>query len=84
MKSHWLIQNQVMIEQMRHRLTEYELMGAYDEIPLREIIGIINGAENEIRRMNSELVETINKYEEKIKEMSNPVTPAPAKKQRKP
>lgn len=55
MKSQWLIQNQTAVAQMKHRLTEFELSGAYAELPLREIIALLNGSENEIRRMDAEL-----------------------------
>ena len=55
MKSQWLIQNQKAVAQMKHRLTEFELSGAYTELPLREIIALLNGSENELRRMDAEL-----------------------------
>jgi len=32
-------------------------MGSYTEIPLREIVFMLNGAENELRRMDAELTQ---------------------------
>jgi len=57
MKSHWLVQNQAKLANLRHKLVELELMGSYVEVPLREIILMLNGAENEIRRMDAELIQ---------------------------
>ena len=57
MKSHWLIQNQAKLSNLRHKLEEFELMGSYTDIPLREIILMLNGAENELRRMDAELTQ---------------------------
>jgi hypothetical protein len=42
---------------LRHKLEEFELMGSYTDIPLREIVSMLNGAENELRRMDAELTQ---------------------------
>ena len=67
MKSQWLVQNARAVEQMNHRLTEFELQGAYSEIPLREIIALFNGSLNELRRIDAELEQvaaTLNKIQQ--------------------
>lgn len=54
MRSQWLIKNQAKLSNLRHKLEELELMGSYSEIPLREIVELLSGAEHEIRRVDAE------------------------------
>lgn len=60
MKSHWLVQNQAKLANLRHKLAELELLGSYADVPLREIVLMLNGAENELRRMDAELTQVSN------------------------
>jgi len=73
MKSQWLVQNAKVVEQMNHRLTEFELQGAYSEIPLREIIALFNGSLNELRRIDAEL-EQVAATLNKIQKAKTPLT----------
>jgi peptidoglycan hydrolase CwlO-like protein len=54
-RNSWIRANTALLLNIKQKLIECEYLPEYDDFPLREIQKLLNGAEAEIMRLNSEI-----------------------------